>query len=83
MCQPPSLNHTIVNRSGGVWEMGVISTNEWMKKDFNRPVQMMERVKSTFNNTLDAEHDLSSFIEAWHVFAESKNKTNMGRLKRK
>ena len=29
--------------------MGVISTNEWMKKDFNRPVQMMERLKSKFN----------------------------------
>ncbi|MDO7486459.1 hypothetical protein Q5O89_12675 [Peribacillus frigoritolerans] len=35
--------------------MGVISTNEWMRKDFNRPVQMMERLKSTFNDTLDAE----------------------------
>ncbi|AMM92144.1 DUF2268 domain-containing putative Zn-dependent protease [Peribacillus simplex] len=34
--------------------MGVILTDEWMKKDFNRPVQMMERLKSTFNNTLDA-----------------------------
>ena len=35
--------------------MGVISTNEWMRKDFNRPVQMMERLKSNFNNNLDAD----------------------------
>lgn len=35
--------------------MGVISTDEWLVKDFNRPVQMMERLKSTFNNNIDAD----------------------------
>lgn len=35
--------------------MGVISTDEWMKKDFNRPVKMMERLKSTFNDILGAD----------------------------
>lgn len=55
LCHPPSLNHTMVNRSGGVWGNGSHLTNEWMRKDFNRPIQMMERLKSTFNDTLDAE----------------------------
>ncbi|MCK1992856.1 DUF2268 domain-containing protein [Peribacillus muralis] len=35
--------------------MGVISTDEWLKKDFNRPIQMMEKLKSTFHDSLDGD----------------------------
>lgn len=36
---------------GAKW-MGVISTNEWMKKDFDRPVKMMDRLKEEFDETV-------------------------------
>ncbi|MFJ7745720.1 DUF2268 domain-containing protein [Peribacillus sp. NPDC097295] len=35
--------------------MGVISTNEWMKKDFDRPVKMMERLKEEFDETVEVD----------------------------
>ncbi|MFJ7752311.1 DUF2268 domain-containing protein [Peribacillus muralis] len=35
--------------------MGIISTDEWLKKDFDRPVQMMEKLKGAFRNTLDGD----------------------------
>lgn len=38
-----------------MYGMGVISTNEWLKKDFDRPVQMMDRLKDKFNNNINGD----------------------------